>query len=100
MDLRSGWLLKVLIKKEGFDYDETFSPVVKMVSVKCLISIAVNMDWPLYQLDVNNVFLHGNLEEGVYMVLPKGFNGGDNTKVCKLNKSLYGVKQALRQCLG
>lgn len=68
-----------------------------MVTVRCLVSIAVNMNWPLYQLDVNNAFLYEDLYEDVYMVLPKGFNGGDNSKVCKLNKSIYALKQAPRQ---
>ncbi|GJZ13898.1 ribonuclease H-like domain-containing protein, partial [Tanacetum coccineum] len=84
-------------QKEGFDYDETFSPVVKMVTVRCLISIVVVNKWPLYQLDVNNAFLYGDLIEDVYMTLPNGYNNFDKSKVCKLNKSLYELKQAPRQ---
>ncbi|GJU25789.1 ribonuclease H-like domain-containing protein [Tanacetum coccineum] len=59
-------------QREGFDYDETFSPVIKIDTVGCLISIAVVNGWPLYQLDVNNVFLYGDLVEDVYMTLPEG----------------------------
>ncbi|GKE05143.1 ribonuclease H-like domain-containing protein [Tanacetum coccineum] len=68
-----------------------------MVTVRCLISIAVKMDWPLYQFGVNNAFLYGDLVKDVYMTLPKGFDNDNGTKVCKLNKSLYGLKQASRQ---
>ncbi|GJW96531.1 ribonuclease H-like domain-containing protein [Tanacetum coccineum] len=84
-------------QKEGFDYDETFSLVVKMVTVRCVITLAISYYWPMYQLDVNNAFLYGDLVEDVYMTLPLGFGNNSNNKVRKLNKSLYGLKQAPRQ---
>ncbi|GJR87364.1 ribonuclease H-like domain-containing protein [Tanacetum coccineum] len=81
----------------GFDYDETFSLVVKMATFRYLISIVVVNSWPLYQLDVNNAFLYGDLVEDVYMTLPQGYDNIDRSKVCKLTKSLYRLKQAKRQ---
>ena len=67
----------------GIDYSETFAPVAKLNTIRVLLSVAANLDWPLQQLDVKNVFLNGNLEE-VYMDSPLGFSGRFGSKVCKL----------------
>nr|GEU36965.1 ribonuclease H-like domain-containing protein [Tanacetum cinerariifolium] len=84
-------------KKEGIDFDETFSPVVKIVTMRCLINLVVQNDWPMFQLDINNAFLYGDLDETVYMALPDGYFDKNDKRVCRLNKSLYVLKQASRQ---
>lgn len=81
----------------GIDYQETFAPVAKMNTVRMILSLAEMKDWPLHQMDVKNAFLNGELEEMVYMQLPHGFEGRyGEEKVCKLLKSLYGLKQSPR----
>ncbi|GKD48341.1 putative RNA-directed DNA polymerase [Tanacetum coccineum] len=59
-------------QKEGIDYEEIFSPFVKMVTVRCVLSLAIQHDWSVYQLNINNAFLYGDLVEDVYMTLPEG----------------------------
>ncbi|GKB63850.1 multidrug resistance-associated protein 3 [Tanacetum coccineum] len=79
------WNFKIKYKSSG-DID------------RCVIALSVTNNWPLFQLDVNNAFLYGDLDEDIYMTIPKGFASKDNkNKVCKLVKSLYGLKQAPRK---
>ena len=84
-------------QKFGFDYLETFSPVVRFSSIRALIAFAVQNDMLIHQMDVVTAFLNGDLDEDIYMQQPDGYvQSGSEHLVCKLKKSLYGLKQAPR----
>ncbi|XP_019177741.1 PREDICTED: uncharacterized protein LOC109172946 [Ipomoea nil] len=81
----------------GVDYIETLSLVTRMTTIRTFLALVVARGWDIQQLDLNNSFLHGDLEEEVYMVLPPGFQTSKSNQVCRLLRSLYGLKQESRQ---
>ena len=87
---------KGFTQREGVDFNEIFSPVVKQASIRAIMSKAAYEDLEIEQLDVKTAFLHGTLDETIYMRMPEGFEE-DGDKVCLLQKSLYGLRQAPRQ---
>lgn len=90
---------------EGLDYFDTFAPIAKMSTVRVLLSLAAVNKWSVTQMDVNNAFLYGDLEEEVYMSIPQGYclpaqfdsYSSKIPLVCRLIKSLYGLKQSPRK---
>ncbi|KYB24675.1 Retrovirus-related Pol polyprotein from transposon TNT 1-94-like Protein [Tribolium castaneum] len=84
---------KGFMQREGFDYEETYAPVAKLTTVRTLISIVNQKNLHAQQMDVKSAFLHGKVKEDIFMSVPEGLEAEDNV-VCKLNKALYGRKQA------
>lgn len=114
--LPCGWVLKtkfgpggIIIKRKarcvakgyaqthGIDYHETYAPVARYSSIRYLLALAAQHDWEIHHMDVKSAYLNGDLEEEIYMEQPEGFTvPGKEDYVCRLNKSLYGLKQAGR----
>ena len=100
--MMQGWLLKVINRncicnRYGIDYDETFCPVLRFESVQTLIALAAEYKLQLHQLDVATAFLGGELKEEIYMKQPEQFEvKRKEYLVCKLKRSLYGLKQSSR----
>ena len=84
---------KGFLQKEGIDYYETFAPVMKYKSLRIILALVVQGNYKLKQMDVMTAFLNADIDEEVYMKQPKGYEQGKNL-VCKLNKAIYGTKQA------
>ncbi|KAH9751148.1 hypothetical protein KPL71_014161 [Citrus sinensis] len=94
---RARLVVKGYVQKEGIDFNEIFLPVVRLTTVRIVLAMCATFDLHLKQLDVKTVFLHGELEEEIYMLQPEIFaETRKENLVCRLNKSLYGLKQAPR----
>ena len=90
-------LLKVITKFKGVDYDEIFSPVAMLKSVRIMLAIATFYDYEIWQIDVKMAFLNGFLKDELYMIQPEGFvDPRGANKVCKFQRSIYGLVQASR----
>jgi hypothetical protein len=81
----------------GLDFGETFAPVASQVTRRVFFAMGAEQDWEIHQVDVKTAFLHGTVDEELYMLQPPGFHSGKENEVCKLVKSLYGLRQSPRQ---
>jgi hypothetical protein len=93
---------KGFLQKQGVDFEEVYAPVSKHTTLRALLAIVAQQDLELHQLDVKTAFLNGELEGEIYMQQPQGYEQGGPNIVCRLLRTLYGLRQAPRawyQCL-
>lgn len=93
--MKARLVLKGYQQKKGIDYHEIYAPVVRYTSIRYVIGLAVKYNLKIHQMDAVTAFLQGDIDENIYMAQPPNFEEGN--KVCLLNKSIYGLKQASRQ---
>ena len=91
---KARWVAKGYSQVYGQDYHETFAPVVKYKSLRIILTLATLYDMDIHQMDVQTAFLNATMKEDVYMTQPEGYGNKHDDMVCKLNKTLYGTKQA------
>jgi hypothetical protein len=85
------------VQQVGIDFDEVFAPVARMESIRLLLALAAHEGWPVHHMDVKSAFLNGKLKEEVYVKQPPGFVViGEEGKVMRMCKALYGLRQAPR----
>jgi hypothetical protein len=95
MKYKDRLVTKQYVQKHGVDFEEVFAPVARLDTVRFLLAYAANLGWKVHHLDVKSAFLHGELEEDVYVTQPEGFEvKGKEQHVLRLSKALYGLKQA------
>ena len=88
-------MAKGYVQREGIDFEEVFAPVARMDTVRVILALATNYGWQVHHLDVKSAFLHGVLEEEVYVTQPEGYEvKGKEQYVLRLSKALYGLRQA------
>ena len=92
---KARWVVRGFEQREGIDYNETFASVVKPIRYKAIFAIAAANDWEIYQMDVKITYLYGRVDEEIYVEQPTGLDDG-STRVCKLKKAFYGLKQSSR----
>jgi len=82
-------------QKQGLDFQETFVPVAKMTSIRVILAVVVHNNWQIHQLDVTAAYLNSVIDTKIFMAqLPGYVNPAHQNMVCRLNKGLYGLKQA------
>jgi hypothetical protein len=97
---KAGLVAKGFHQQLGIDYGEAYSPIIKLTTVCIVLSVALSNGWPIHQIDIYNVFLHGDISEVLYVSQPLGFAHLEfPTHLCKLQKVVYGLKQAPRAWL-